>query len=117
MSDNQNVERYSFYSNYNWLPSDFLNFQTNMDQSIGNLSNAFGKQAILRGFGLNTNPANLAVTVGVGSCISSNNQICAVSGISTITLAAPSGGNPAWSLLVATPTLTDTNQIANPSNP
>lgn len=118
MSDNSSVEKFNYYTNYIWQANDFATFQDNMLANTGNLAGAFGVQAILRGFGLSgMSSSSLNVTVGSGTCVSKSDQISVVPNATTLSLLAPTGGNPCWSVAVVRPSLMDQNFIPNPSNP
>lgn len=110
------INQYNFYMDYIWSPTDFANLQGWLQAEYRGIALGFtGNQAAVLQGCLCSPDGGLNVTVGSGICVDSNGRISVVTG-GTASLSSPSG-NPANSLIVIRPTLTDLNQIPEPDSP
>jgi hypothetical protein len=109
------IRDFYFYFKYLWAPADFENMQAWLRGSIEGLAEgAFGGAGLS---GLNVVPATgLTVDVDSGLGVSPQGRLLVLAAPGSATFASPSG-NPAWSLLVLRPTLTNVNFIPEPVNP
>ena len=105
---------YNFYFKYDWQPADFLAFQIALAEYIGLFSG--GNPMVLSG--LNPTPAGgLNVNIAPGVCVNSAGYPMFIPTTQTVAVLSPTGGNPAISLIVSRPLITQNNNIPTPTNP
>lgn len=107
------VYNYYFYQKYDWTPSDFAAFQSYLLAQLGYYSG--GVAQILSGC-LAQPTSGLGVSISAGVCLNSSGYGMYIDSTQNVTVASPAG-NPAITLIVARPVLTDTNNIVSPTNP
>lgn len=110
------IREFNFYADYLWAPADFLNLQTWLQGEMRAiaLGQAGLKQAILGGC-LSTPGGGLNVAVSSGVAIDTNGRVVSFVGAS-VAVASPIG-NPAATLVVLRPKLTDMTLIPTPDAP
>lgn len=109
------IRNFFFYDEYEWQAGDFEDFQTWLDDRIKKgREGAFGSSALS---GLKTVPlSGMTIRVSAGIAVNSSGYVMAVDSDSDLTISSPAG-NPAKTLVVLRPKLTNTDNIPEPLNP
>lgn len=109
------LRKFFFYQKYIWNPEDFENMETWMYGSIEGLAEGAHGGAVLSG--LRVLPSSgLTVNIDPGIACSPLGRIVVQAAAAQATLGSPAG-NPARSLVVLRPKLTEATDIPEPLNP
>lgn len=112
---NTDIRQFNFYQKYLWNPTDFADFQTWLQDTLKAISEGALGAAVLSG--LKVAPGGgMTVQINDGISVSPSGRLVVAESIANQTVASPSG-NPARSLIVLRPKLTDATPIAEPVNP
>lgn len=114
MGASTDIRDFNFYSDYLWSPADFLNFQTWVRAEMRAAALGRSGKSLLSGC-LATPGGGLLVSVSAGVAIDSNGRIVVFSA-ANVAVASPAG-NPARTLIVLRPKLTDMTSIPTPDDP
>lgn len=110
------TEIYNWYKRYKVLAADMTELQSQLlDRPSGMMEGIFAG-SILSGLEAATT-GGMSVQVNTGLAVGPTGFFHVVDSITTVNLTAPTGSNPARSLIVARPSLTDSDYITNPTNP
>lgn len=114
MGPSTDIRDFNFYTDYLWSPTDFLNFQTWVRAEMRAAALGRSGKSLLSGC-LASPGGGLNVAVSDGVAIDSNGRIVVFSA-ANVALASPAG-NPARTLVVLRPKLTDMTTIPLPDAP
>lgn len=109
------IRQFNFFQKYLWNPTDFDDFQTWLQNTLKGVVEGMTGAAVLSG--LKASPGGgLAVQFTDGIAVSPSGRLVVATSIANQTVSSPAG-NPARTLIVLRPKLTDTTPIAEPVNP
>lgn len=115
MSQITNLGQYLFYFKYLWGPADFTQLQVWLQNLVYSITQGAFGAAVLQGMDV-TPGGGLSVEVAAGVGVGDEAQVCANPSSASVSFSAPSA-LPRWDLLVARPTVTNTDFIPDPNNP
>jgi len=108
------IRQFLFYIKYLWGPTDFQNMQLWLQSEYRGLAEGGFGGSILSGL-LCTPAGGMVVNVADGLACAPDGRLIVFAAASA-TVATPAG-NPALSLIILRPKLTDANNIPEPANP
>lgn len=109
------IRQFLYYIKYLWGPTDFQNMQLWLQSEFRGLAEGAFGGAILSGLAVTPGGA-MTVDVSAGLASAPDGRLINVTAVVGQAVASPVG-NPARTLVVARPKITDANNIPEPANP
>jgi hypothetical protein len=106
---------FNFYRRYRWRAADFTALQGSLVEQIRALAEGLASKSVVDGYSY-TGATGLTVGVEAGIALGPTGNLLIQTAAATATFASPVA-NPAWSLLVVRPKLTNSESMTRPTNP